>query len=162
MKTFVSPLEHGARGSTDQRLSIAFVITGLGTGGAETMLFKLVERLDRTRFSPVVISLTDFGDFGPRLERIGVPVYAIGMRANVPSPLRFLRLTRTLSMLRPDLVHTWMYHADLLGGLASRLTGDRPVVWGIRHSDLSREHNKWSTLVVVRLCALLSSRLPAA
>jgi glycosyltransferase involved in cell wall biosynthesis len=125
------------------------------------MLFKLLERLDRTRFSPEVISLTAHGDFGPRLERIGVPVHPIGMLSGIPSPLGFLRLARKLSVIKPSLVHTWMYHADLLGGLASLLAGVRPVVWGIRHSDLSREHNKWSTLVVVRLCALLSSWLPA-
>lgn len=124
------------------------------------MLFKLIERLDRVRFSPIVISLTTPGDFGPRLERIGVPVHAIGLRANVTNPLRFLRLVRTLSLLKPGLVHTWMYHADLLGGLASRLAKVRPVVWGIRHSDLSREHNKRSTLAVVRLCARLSFALP--
>jgi glycosyltransferase involved in cell wall biosynthesis len=147
--------------SMGQPLRIAFVITGLDTGGAETMLFKLLERLDRARFSPVVISVTDKGGFGPRLEHIGVPVHAIGMRAGPPSPLGFLRLARTLSRVKPALVHTWMYHADLLGGLASRLAGAPPVVWGIRHSDLSREHNKWSTLAVVRLCARLSSTLPA-
>jgi len=57
-------------------------------------------------------------------------------------------------------VQTWMYHADLLGGLASRLAGVGPVVWGIRHSDLSRDHNKRSTLAVVSLCARLSSTIP--
>jgi glycosyltransferase involved in cell wall biosynthesis len=154
-------LQPNGRAGRHQPLRIAFVITSLDTGGAETMLFKLLERLDRTRFSPVVISLTTAGDFGPRLERIGVPVHAIGLRAKFPSPLRFLRLARMLSLLRPALVHTWMYHADLLGGLASRLAGVRPVVWGIRHSDLSREHNKRSTLAVVQLCARLSSALPA-
>jgi len=143
-------------------LRIAFVISNLGTGGAETMLFKLIERLDRTRFSPVVISLTTQGDFGPGLERIGVPVHAIGMvRAGVPGPFAFLRLARALAAAKPALVHTWMYHADLLGGLASRLAGVGPIVWGIRHADLSREHNKWSTLAVMRLCARLSSTLPA-
>jgi glycosyltransferase involved in cell wall biosynthesis len=146
--------------STDQPLRIAFVITSLGTGGAETMLFKLLERLDRACFSPVVISLTSKGDFGTSLERIGVPVHAIRMHPGVPGPLGFLRLARTLAKVKPDLVHTWMYHADLLGGLAARLAGAAPVVWSIRHSDLSREHNKWSTLAVVRLCARLSSILP--
>jgi glycosyltransferase involved in cell wall biosynthesis len=142
-------------------LRIAFVITSLGTGGAETMLFKLIERLDRARFSPVVISLTTQGDFGPRLERIGVPVHSIGMRSGLPNPLEFLRLARRLSAIKPALVHTWMYHADLLGGLASRLAGVGPIVWGIRHSDLSREQNKRTTLALVRLCARLSSTLPA-
>lgn len=142
-------------------MRIAFVITSLGTGGAETMLFKLLERLDRGRFCPVVISLTTQGDFGPRLEDLGVPVHTIGMHSGVPSPFGVLRLAGILSTVKPALVQTWMYHADLLGGLASRLARVGPVVWGVRHSDLSRDHNKWSTLAVVWLCARLSSTLPA-
>jgi len=37
---------------------IAHVITGLGTGGAETMLYKLLSRMDRARFDPLVKSLS--------------------------------------------------------------------------------------------------------
>lgn len=42
-------------------MRIAFIITGLSTGGAEMMLLKVLERLDRQRFSPHVISLTSLG-----------------------------------------------------------------------------------------------------
>lgn len=139
---------------------LAFVISSLDTGGAETMLFKLLERLDRSAFAPSVLSLTTAGAFGPRLEGIGVPVQALGMRRGSVSPLKLLELSRRLAGLRPALVHTWMYHADLLAGGAARLRGIAPVVWGIRHSDLSREHNKGSTLAVVKLCARLSTRIP--
>ncbi|MEO7392397.1 MAG: glycosyltransferase [Ramlibacter sp.] len=143
-------------------LRIVFVITSLGTGGAETMLFKLLERIDRSRFSPFVVSLTDKGDFGVRLESIGVPVSAIGMRPGLPGPLQFRSLVKTLSAIRPGLIQTWMYHADLLGGLAGRLLGALPLVWGIRHSDLSRAHNKKATLAVVWLCARLSRWVPTS
>jgi len=142
-------------------LPIAFVISSLDTGGAETMLFKLLERLDRARFAPTVISLTTAGAFGPRLSAIGIPVTALDMPRGLPSPADFVRLVQALRRARPALVHTWMYHADLLGGAAARLLGIRRVLWGIRHSDLSPEHNKASTLRVVRICARLSGWLPA-
>ena len=45
-------------------IRIACVITGLSTGGAELMLLRLLEHLDRRRFEPYVISLTDAGDLG--------------------------------------------------------------------------------------------------
>jgi len=139
---------------------IAFVTTGLGTGGAESALFKLVERIDRGGFSPMVVSLTTPGEFGPRFERIGVPVHSLGMRFGVSALVGVIRLAKRLSAFKPDLVQTWMYHADLLGGVAARLAGVGPVIWGIRHSDLSIDHNKRSTLAVVRICARLSSTIP--
>ena len=70
-------------------------------------------------------------------------------------------LVSQLSKIKPDLVQTWMYHADLLGGLAARLAGCRFVVWGLRNSNLDVKLTKRSTLMVVKVCAALSSWLPA-
>ena len=136
------------------------VITGLSTGGAEMMLHKVLERIDRQRFSPHVISLTTKGEIGARIEALGIPVEALGMRPGRFSPLKFLRLVRRLCELYPDAVHTWMYHADLLGGLAARLVGVRALAWSIRHSDLSPSHNKRTTLWTMKACAVLSRRIP--
>ena len=136
------------------------VITGLSTGGAEMMLLKVLERLDRRRFSPHVISLTTEGEIGARIEALGVPVECLGMRSGHFSPTKFLRLVGRLRKLHPDAVHTWMYHADLLGGLAARLAGVRAVGWAIRHSNFSPSHSKRSTLWVMKTCAVLSRRIP--
>jgi glycosyltransferase involved in cell wall biosynthesis len=124
------------------------------------MLLKLLERIDRRRFEPHVFSLTTTGELGARIAELGIPVEALGMRPGVPSPGRFFRLAARLRRLRPDLVHTWMYHADLLGGLAARCAGVRSIVWGIRNSTLDPVSTKWSTRAVVRLCGWLSPWLP--
>ena len=141
-------------------MKLAMVITGLSTGGAEMMLLKVLERLDRRRFSPHVISLTTKGEIGARIEALGVPVECLGMRSGHFSPMKFLRLVCRLRKLHPDAAHTWMYHADLLGGLAARLAGVRAVGWAIRNSNLSPVHNKRSTLWVMKTCAVLSRRIP--
>ncbi len=141
-------------------MNIAFIITGLSVGGAETMLLKLLERLDRSKFRPMVISLTTEGDIGQRIASLGIPVVAFGMRSSFPNPFLFLRLVGHIRQFKPDIVHTWMYHADLLGGLAAHIAGIRRIVWGIRHTDLSVAANKRSTLAVVRVCAWFSAWLP--
>mgnify|MGYP001203667512 CR=1 FL=1 len=138
---------------------VAYVITGLKTGGAETMLEKLVCSLPPS-IKVHVFSLTGLGDIGPRLLARGVAVEALGMRPGLPSPRLFVRLVRLLTRLRPDVVHTWMYHADLLGGLAARMAGVRALMWGVHHSNLDAEANKASTLRVVRACARMSAWLP--
>jgi glycosyltransferase involved in cell wall biosynthesis len=141
-------------------LKIVFIITGLSTGGAEMMLLKVLERLD-TRFSPYVISLTSLSEIGPRIQALNVPVEALGMKpGRVPNPIAFARLVGRLKALKPEVVHTWMYHADLLGGLAARLAGVRAVGWAIHYSNLSRRDNKYSTLAVMKICSLLSDWLP--
>ena len=142
-------------------MRIVFIITGLSTGGAEMMLFKVMERLDRHRFAPHVISLTTLGELAPRIAALGIAVDAIGMKPGLPSPLGFLRLVRLIKRLKPDVVHTWMYHADLLGGLAARLAGVSAVAWCIRNSNLDKDKTKYSTRAVVGLCALISKWVPS-
>lgn len=141
-------------------MKVVFIITGLSTGGAERMLQKLLEKMDREQFQPEVISLTDKGEIGPRIETLGIPVRTLGMRRSLPNPLLILRLIKLIRQMQPDLVSTWMYHADFLGGLAARMAGCHAVVWGLRNSDFSREHTARTTVLVAKACAWLSGWLP--
>src|SRR4051794_11647648 len=92
---------------------LVFVTTALGTGGAEMMLYKLLRHLRRTCFDPIVISLMDKGTVGPLIEGLGVPVYAIGMRASLPSPASIWRFQKLVQRLHPDLIQGWMYHGNI-------------------------------------------------
>ena len=133
---------------------VVHVIAGLGDGGAEMVLARLV-RADHGR-EHVVVSLTDEGRHGPALRAAGVAVHALGQRRGRFTPGAWLRLVRLLRALRPDVVQTWMYHADLLGGLAARAAGVRAVAWGVRSVGVDSA----STRLVVRLCALASHFVP--
>lgn len=144
----------------DKPISITFVITNLDCGGAEVMLFRLLSRLDRCRFTPQVISLIDIGQIGKQIQALGIPVRTLGMRRGWPSLKALILLVRWLRRDRPHVVQTWMYHADLLGCLAARLAGRIPVVWGIHQSDLSLAGNRYLTLITVKICAYLSRWLP--
>lgn len=142
-------------------MKLVFVITSLSTGGAETMLYRLLKNLDRSRFTPCVISLTSLGEIGPRIDCMGIPVYDLQMQKRWFSLIGGLfRFYRVLRAEKPDLVHTWMYHADLLGGLLARTVGCRSLIWSIRQSNLSPDFNRPLTLLVIRACALLSDWLP--
>ncbi len=82
------------------------------------------------------------------------------MRQGIPDPRGLLRLTRQIAARRPHLVQTWLYHADLLGGLAAKAAGNRPVFWNIRNGTLEPGASRRSTVLTVRACAWLSRRLP--
>ena len=139
---------------------LVHVITGLALGGAEVMLYELLRALDPARFRPAVISLTAPGPLAPRIRALGVPVESLGMAPGRPDPGGLLRLARALRRCQPDLVHTWMYHADLLGGLTARLVTRAPVVWGLHNSTLDPRTTRLSTRATVRACAWLSRRVP--
>lgn len=124
------------------------------------MLYNLLSRMDRTAFDPQVISLTNIGSIGGKIRALGVPVRAMGMRRSMPNPLEVLRLAHQLRKARPDVIQTWMYHADLVGGLAAKIARDIPLAWGIRASNLDPQGIKRRTIWTVMVCARLSRWLP--
>lgn len=140
---------------------IVHVITNLGTGGAEEMLYRLLTRVDHREFASHVISLRNIGCVGRKIAGLGIPVDALGMRRGVPDVIGMLRLAQMLRRERPQVVQTWMYHADLVGGVAAKLAGGIPVAWGIHNTALQPGITKRSTLWSARLCAQLSHVLPA-
>ena len=141
-------------------IKVTHIISGLQADGAETVLHSITSRMDATRFENEVISLTDLGPMAGRLTASGTPVRALGMRPGVANPLRILQLAAWLKKSKPQVVQTWMYHADLIGGTAAWLAGNLPVVWGIHHTNLDPDQNKRSTIWTARACARLSRRLP--
>jgi len=143
-------------------MKIVHVITGLDAGGAETMLFKLLSRIERGAFDSEVISLSTLGLIGPRIEALGVPVVALGLSSALPNPFTFASLVRRLASSRPAIVHCWMYHGNLLGGLAARLAGIKRVIWSIRQTNVDRRSIKLRTIAVVKMGAWLSRLVPDA
>lgn len=141
-------------------MKLAYVISGLSTGGAEVMLYKLLSAWDRRADQLEVISLTDLGALGPRIAQLGIPVRALGMRKGTGTFTGLVRLAKWLRSSSPQVVQTWMYHADLIGGLAASLGGCRTVVWGIRNGVLEACRNKRSTIWTAKVCAHLSGRIP--
>jgi glycosyltransferase involved in cell wall biosynthesis len=141
-------------------MNVLHIIIGLDVGGAEMMLKRLVEsHAGNLAYRRVVVSLTDIGKLGPQLQSNGVKVYSLGMRSAFDIPLVLWRLVRLIRTTRPDIVQTWMYHADLLGGLAARMAGNRHVIWGIRTTDV-RAGGSSATVIVRWLCARLSNWVP--
>ncbi len=141
-------------------MKICFIITGLSAGGAEMMLYKLLSKIDRQRFSPYVISLTTLGEIGPRILSMGIPVEPLGMGRGISACASLWRLWRILQREQPAIVQTWLYHADLLGGMTARLAGRSPVIWAIRNSNLDKDKTRWTTRLVVTISAALSGCLP--
>lgn len=136
---------------------VLHIISGLAVGGAEMALYRLVLEFRGSEYTHTVIALTPEGGMYSRFTESGIRLIVLDVRR---SPVRhLLRLCRLIRALRPDIVQTWLYHADLLGGLAAWVAGNRNVIWGIRTTDVDVGCAR-ATTVVRRLCASLSRWIP--
>jgi len=143
-----------------ERMKIMHVIGGLGAGGAEWMLCRLLQATDRERFRPSVLSLTGEGVVASGIREAGVPVRSLDLPRANPHPGGFARLVAEIRRAEPDVVQTWMYHSDLFGGLAARLVGRVPVAWGVHHTTHDPATTPRRTRAIVRACALVSRWIP--
>jgi glycosyltransferase involved in cell wall biosynthesis len=142
-----------------KKIKIIFLITGLNIGGAEMMLYKLLSYMDKNQFIIKVISLTNCGEMGSRLLDNNISVLSLGMKRGIPNPFFLYKLIKILKEERPDILQTWMYHADLIGFLAGRMAKIPKIIWGIRHSNLDFRKNKLLTLITAKICAFLSKNV---
>lgn len=137
---------------------IIHIITGLNDGGAEAVLYRLCKNDSENKH--VVISMMDEGKYGPLLKEVGIEVYTLNMSAGRVSFSGLIKLFRLIKKTSPDVVQTWMYHADLIGGVVARLAGIKKVYWNIRHTILEKGISKKSTIMVAKFCAYLSRFIP--
>lgn len=139
-------------------MKIVYVITSLSMGGAQNMLYKILSRLNRERFTSVVVCLTDGGIWSDRIAHLGIPVHTINLQPGKLSPAHIWRVIQTIRQLNPDLIQGWMYHGNLAAQFASFfLFKQIPVLWNIRHSIYSLGLEKPTTAIVIKLCAFLSN-----
>lgn len=143
-------------------MRIVHIIIDLTSGGAELMLKRLAAtHAQQSGYEHQVISLRTLATVGPMLQAAGVRVDALGMRSSRDMPRVLARLVRELRARKPDIVQTWMYHSDLIGGIAARIAGVRHLIWGVRIADIGPEMGiSGATAWVRRACARLSARLP--
>jgi len=137
-------------------IKIAHIITDLDVGGAEMMLYKLLSHMDQQRFMNMVISLKPMGPLGAKIRSLGIPVFDLGMRRGIITPMGFLRLVKLVLSWKPTIIQTWLYHADLIGFLVAKVTRTGKVVWNIRCSNMDLRHYPRLTGWTVKFCAMLS------
>ena len=147
------------KNNIDKR-KILHVIPGLGHGGAEGVLYRLVTNSCHL-YQHKVIVFMDEGKYGSLLNEKGVEVTYLRLKQNRFNLAAFINICKEMKSFDPDLVQTWMYHADLIGGLCAKFSGVRHVVWGIRQTKLTFKSNKLTTILISRLCAILSRVVPS-
>jgi len=140
---------------------VAHVITGLNTGGAEMMLANILAHHQQSHFRPVVYCLAEQGPIADRIRALDVPVYSLAMRSGIPDPRAIRRLAHAFREEQAAVIQTWLYHADLIGGLAARLARI-PVAWGIHNSTLHGNAAGRGLRLVIRACRWLSPVVPNA
>lgn len=127
-----------------RRIRILYLIGSLEVGGAEGHLAQLVRHLDPDRYQVEVGCLSRMGPLADEISRAGIPVHLFGLRGLGRSPLRLFAaawrgIGGHIRRFQPQIVHTYLYHANLAGGLMARLAGAPVLVTSRRSLGLFKD-----------------------
>lgn len=113
-------------------IPVTFLITGLGRGGAETQLLRLVLQLDREQWSPRVIAMLQPRAVVAELNAAGIPLSSLNMKRGMATVGDLFRCIRLLQRDRPEIMVCFMFHAILLGRIAGWIAGVPTIISSVR------------------------------
>jgi len=142
--------------SSTTPIRVTHLITSLEIGGAQRMLTKLLERMDPDAFPSRVVALVGGGALTTDLERLGIQVEDLGLRSGSVDPRALPRLRKILRADPPDVLQTWLYHADILGALVARWAGIGTLCWNLRCTHGVAPGRSFAARAAPRLCASLA------
>lgn len=129
---------------------ILHLIVGLEIGGTEMMLLRTLPLLQE-QYSNHVICLRGPGPIGEALQQKGIPVHYLRLRHSLDVTV-IKQFGALIRRLRPDILVTYLIHADLFGRIVGRWYGVRRIVSSQRGSLLQWEFlrivDRWTTVLV--------------
>jgi glycosyltransferase involved in cell wall biosynthesis len=122
--------------------ALSIVLSGTARAGTETRLAEVARGLRGRGWRVQVVSLLPRGVVADELAGEDFETADLGMTSLAQLPRAALRLRRLLRAFRPDVIHTALVHANVLGRLVGRSLGV-PVVSGYQ---MATEIGAWRPL----------------
>lgn len=102
--------------------TIIWMIDSLGHGGAEQLMPSILKNLNKAGYNIRVCALQvkSGNPIAAELERLDLPVDQLQI-PNLRHPYNLFRILRYLQMHRPQILHTQLEFADILGGISAKI-----------------------------------------
>jgi glycosyltransferase involved in cell wall biosynthesis len=136
---------------------IIHIINSLDQGGTENVLYQLLKK-SVDEYTVELIVLQGKGYFSDKINALNIHIHYLHLnKKNIFKSLNLMR--KIINHQKPDIIQTWLYHSDLLGGLIGKFYKTPIILWSIRCEGI---HLKRSTQIIQKLCAKLSKFIPTS
>lgn len=119
----------------NRSLRIVFLSTSMGMGGTDQQISQISRHLTERGHDVTVVSLLPTGKMGKELSADGIPVTHLDMTRGVPDPRGVIRLVRFLRDEQPDVLNSFLVHANIVARISGVLSGVPAIVTSIRNDD---------------------------
>jgi len=142
---------------------VLYLITSTFLGGAEKILYETVKGMNNKEFNLFVCSLKRKGEFAQKIESEGVEVISLEatdksvFHSMIESFKTLFRLINILRAKKVDILHCFLFRANLLGRIAGRLTGVPIIISSVRTPEVEKRYQ----LTLDRITSFMVDRYTA-
>lgn len=116
------------------KIKLLYFITGLGIGGAEMAMVRILNNLPESKYEINILSITSSNDIEDKINKNYISV----IKLNIDSKKNIIRLVKDLVKIfrdfKPDVLVCSLYHATILGRIIGKLT-KVPVIINWEHNE---------------------------
>jgi len=146
---------------SSKKIKIIHFITTLGLGGAEKVLFNLLKNNKDRYFEHEIICLNKGGLLKKKFEQLNIKVICLNLEENfIKGIFVCYNYIKGIKEKKKTVIQTWLPHADLIGGLVSKICGLNKIIWNIRISNFTKSSFKFKTFLIVLFNGILSHFIP--
>ena len=135
-------------------IKVLHFIPTLTSGGAERQLVNLVTSTSRELLEHIVCTISKPEFFAPAVRDAGYEIVDLGIEQKRPVLRAAMAFRSVVAKYKPDIVHSWLYDANVSARLATIFFRHIPVVTSLQNPDyepdVARAAN-WNPAKVVRL-----------
>ncbi len=139
---------------------IVHLITTLEKGGAQRILLEVVKKNKNLNYKHVIISLTEEKGFSKDLEKYVHRIYYLNGKNITSFPILIPKAYLIIKQIRPNLIQSWLYHADFISLFLFLFFKKIPIIWTIHHASESLKYESLHTKIIVYFLSKLSNFIP--
>ena len=120
-------------------IKVLHLIPTLSSGGAERQLVNLVVNTSKEKVNHVICVINDADFFAPSVHKAGYKIIELNISAKHPFLQAARKFREVIKEEKPDIIHSWLYDANISARLANLLNKQIPIVTSLQSSDYSPE-----------------------
>ena len=141
----------------EEELDILFICNSLDLGGAEKIMFEIIKSLNF--YKKEIICLKGRGHFSKLFENEGVKITYFNLNKNIFDFIKILKIYGFILKKKPKIIHSFLYHSDVIGGILGKITFTKTILWSVHH-DYIKSDNSDLRNIQVNFLSIISNFIP--
>ncbi|MFC2149632.1 glycosyltransferase [Candidatus Auribacterota bacterium] len=116
------------------KINVLLLTLNSRIGGTERMILGLAKGLDKDKYDPVICALVGNGDLISEAKNIGIEAVDLKMMGPLDFTV-FFKIRRLIKQYKISILHTFLYHTNILGRIIGKTSGVPVVISTQRSTD---------------------------